>query len=40
MKVYPITSTSEFPSALQEFAKDVGAHEILVADTNCSNKRK
>ena len=39
-KVYTMTSASEFPAALQEFAKDVGAPDILVADPYFSNKIK
>ena len=40
VKVYPMTSVRKFPAVLQEFAKDVGAPDILVADRHHSNKRK
>ena len=38
MKVYLITSGSEFPAVFQELAKYVGAPEVLVADPHRSNK--
>ena len=40
VKVYPMWSAKEFPSSLREFAKDVGAPEILVADPYPSNKSR
>ncbi len=40
MKVYPMKAVSKFPSALREFAKDVGAPEILVADPHKCHKSK
>ena len=40
MKIYPITSAREFPEALREFAKDVGASKILVADPHLLTKIK
>ena len=40
VKVYPMRSEKEFPSALREFAKDFGAPEILVADPRPSNKNR
>ena len=40
VKVYPMQSTKEFPSALREFAKDFGSPEILVADPHPLNKRR
>ena len=40
VKVYPMESPSQFPSALKLFAKDVGAPEVLVADPHPSQKSK
>ena len=40
VKVYLMTSASEFTSVLREFVQDVGAPDILVADPYFSNKRK
>ena len=40
VKVYPMRSAKEFPSALREFAKDVGAPEILVADPHPLKKSR
>ena len=40
VKVYPMTSENEFPVALREFAKDVDAREVLVADPHRLNKSK
>ena len=40
VKVYPMTSAREFPAALREFAKNVGAPEVLVEDPYRSNKSK
>ena len=40
VKVYPIRSAKEFPSALRELAKDVGAPESLVADPHPLKKSR
>ena len=40
VKVYPMLSPREFPSALRMFAKDVGCPEVLVADPHPSQKSK
>ncbi len=40
VKVYPMNGVCKFPAALREFAKDVGAPEILVADPHKSQKSK
>ena len=32
VNVYPMTSTSKFLAVLQNFAKEVGTSEVLVAD--------
>ena len=40
VKFYTITSAIKFPSALREFEKYVGAHEILVANPHRSSKSK
>ena len=40
VKVYPMRYEKEFPSALREFAKDVVAPEILVADPHPSKRRE
>ena len=40
VKVYPMTTVSEYPKALKMFAKDVGAPDVLVADPHPNNKSK
>ena len=40
VKFYLMTSASEFPAALREFAKYIDAPEVLVADPHSSNKIK
>ena len=40
VKVYPMKSLTEYPSALQKFAKGVGAPDILVADPHKSHASK
>ena len=40
VKVYPRNSASEFPAALREFVKDIGAPEILVLYPHRLNKIK
>ena len=40
VKVYPMQSAKELPSALREFAKDVGAPEILVVYPHPSEKSR
>ena len=38
VKVYPMKLQSDYPEALGQFAKDVGAPEILVCDPHPSQK--
>ena len=40
VKVYPMKSLTEYPSALRKFAKEVGAPDILVADPQKSHASK
>ena len=40
VKVYPMKSLTEYPSALRQFAKEVGATEILVSDPHKSHASK
>ena len=40
VKVYPMKSLTEYPSALRQFAKEVGAPYILVADPHKSHASK
>ena len=37
--VYPMKATCDFSSALRMFAKDVGAPEVLVADSHPTQKK-
>ena len=32
VKVYPMSKVSKYPQALNQFAKDVGSPEVLIAD--------
>ena len=38
VKVYPMKLQRDYPAALRQFAKDVGAPEILVCDPHPSKK--
>ena len=38
VKVYPMKIQHDYPAALRQFAKDVGAPEILVCDPHPSQK--
>ena len=40
VKVYPMKSLTEYPSALRKFAKEVGAPDILVANPHKSHASK
>ena len=40
VKVYPMSKVSEYPQALKQFAKDVGALEVLIADPHPVHKSK
>ena len=40
VKVYPMSKVSEYPQALKQFAKDVGAPEILIEDPHPVQKSK
>ena len=40
VKVYPMKSLTEYPSALRQFAKEVGAPDILVANPHKSQASK
>ena len=40
VKVYPMSKVSEYPQALKQFAKDVGAPEVLIADPHPVHKSK
>ena len=40
VKVYPMNSLTEYPSALRQFAEEVGAPDILVADPHKSHASK
>ena len=40
VKVYPMKSLTEYPSAIRQFAKEVGAPDILVADPQNSHASK
>ena len=40
VKVYPMKSLTEYPSALQKVAKEVGAPDILVANPHKSHASK
>ena len=38
VKVYPMSKVSEYPQALKQFAKDVGAPEVLIVDPHPVHK--
>ena len=40
VKLYPMSKVSEYPQALKQFAKDVGATEVLISDPNPVHKSK
>ena len=40
VKVYPMKSLTKYPSALRQFAKEVGAPDILVANPHKSHASK
>ena len=40
VKVYPMSKVSKYPQALKQFAKYVGAPEVLIADHHPVHKSK